>query len=129
MEVIDGSVVRVGNAKKFCERKHHSLSVIVKPLDETGSLRVLISHKTMCRFSPKALTSNKYTVYNPIWKQENSSTEIKFIIELSTVTNVFEPIEVPFMSTKKQGKRAAALCACKILNEKGELDDELQPKP
>ncbi|KAF5273493.1 hypothetical protein FQA39_LY07510 [Lamprigera yunnana] len=128
--LIGTNEIRTGPTDQGIQNLYDELDILPYFVNGPCSPQVnlLTAIPLLCRYC-LALPSDKYTVYNPTWKQEKSSTGIRFIIELPTVTNVFEPIEGPFMSTKKQAKRAAALYACKILHEKGELDDELQPKP
>ncbi|KAK5650969.1 hypothetical protein RI129_001998 [Pyrocoelia pectoralis] len=76
------------------------------------------------------LPADKYTTYTPNWFIEHcrGSTKVRVIIELPPVSGILEPIAGPFMPSKKLAKRAAALEMCKILHERGELDDKLLPR-
>ncbi|KAK4883339.1 hypothetical protein RN001_006658 [Aquatica leii] len=115
---------RTGPDLEFCDENE------IPPyyVNGKGSAKVdlLSAISLLCRYCLK-LPSDKYTTYTPNWYLETHDTHYRVVIELPTVSNILEPIQGPFMSTKKQAKRAAALKACEILHKRGELDDLLLP--
>ncbi|GJQ77072.1 Dcr-2 [Trypoxylus dichotomus] len=86
----------------------------------TGAVSLL---STYCN----SLESDVYTSYAPNWYAEKIDNSISVVIELPIVCPYIDPIQGPFMRTKKCAKRAAALKACEVLHKVGELDDYLRP--
>ncbi|KRT83525.1 helicase [Oryctes borbonicus] len=74
-----------------------------------------------------SLEGDVYTTYAPNWYAEKKDKALSVVIELPIVCPYIDPIQGEFMGSKKQAKRAAALKACKILHQIGELDDNLRP--
>ncbi|XP_031345881.1 endoribonuclease Dicer-like [Photinus pyralis] len=76
------------------------------------------------------LPADKYTTYTPNWFVDKCPNTLNYrvTIELPPVSGVLDPIEGPFTHSKKLAKRAAALETCKILHQRGELDNKLLPR-
>ncbi|KAJ8969648.1 hypothetical protein NQ314_001650 [Rhamnusium bicolor] len=85
----------------------------------------------LCQYCT-SLPSDVYTVYTPEWyikdKEVGLETLHCVVILLPTICPIRDMIEGEYMKTAKSAKRAAALKACILLHQKGELDDHLLPR-
>nr|WJM99459.1 endoribonuclease dicer 2 [Ips calligraphus] len=75
-----------------------------------------------------SLPCDKYTTFAPELFYEESLQGLRVTIVMPTICRINEPITGQYMKSLKSAKRAAALKACMLLHQKGELDDHLQPR-
>ncbi|CAH0552970.1 unnamed protein product [Brassicogethes aeneus] len=92
----------------------------------SANVNMLSAIALLCQYC-QSLPTDGYTVYAPDWYIEKKE-KTRVHIMMPTICPIVEPIAGHWMSNAKDAKRAAALRACILLHQCGELDDHLMPK-